>query len=104
MVSIIGKQILFLKEFAEGLKVCGVLQAVKENEEVAKNVLVKGKEAHHVDANYHFSLLCPDYSDDGTSETPLWITFKISSWHWKIITYLDTKRKLHGMMPTLPIC
>ena len=43
----------------------------KENEEVDKNVLVKGKETRDVDANHPFSLLCPDYSDDGTSRRML---------------------------------
>ena len=68
MVSIIGRRLLYLNEFAEGLKLNGVLETVKANAGIAKQLFVIGIECQNVDANYVFSLLSPEYSDDGTSK------------------------------------
>ena len=71
MVSITGKRLLYLKEFAEGLKLCGVLEAVRAYPEIAKELFVKGNESCIVDANYVYSLMSPVYSDEGTSKRVL---------------------------------
>lgn len=71
MVSIIGRRSLYLKEFVEGLKLCGVLAAVRAHAEIAKPLFVRGEENRKVDANYLFSLMHPHYSSDGTSKRAL---------------------------------
>ena len=68
MVSIIGKRLLYLNEFAEVLKLCGVLEAVRAYPTIAKDLFVKGDESCSVDANYVYSLISPKYSDEGTSK------------------------------------
>jgi c-di-AMP phosphodiesterase-like protein len=79
MVSIIGRRLLYLNEFAEGL-LNSVLETVKANAEIAKQLFVIGIECQKVDANYVFSLLSPEYSVDGTSklifENPIMDNFK----------------------------
>ena len=71
MMSIIGRRLLYLNEFAEGLKLCGVLEAVRAHPEIVKELFVRGNESHIADANYVYSLMSPEYSDDGTSKRVL---------------------------------
>lgn len=71
MMSIIGRRLLYLNEFAEGLKLCGVLAAVRAHPEILKELFVRGNESHIADANYVYSLMSPKYSDDGTSKRVL---------------------------------
>ena len=60
-----------LNEFAEGLKLCGVLEAVRAHPEIAKELFVRGNESYAVDANYVYSLMSPEYSEEGTSKRVL---------------------------------
>ena len=52
----------------EGLKLCGVLEAVRGYPTIAKDLFLKGDENCSVDANYVNSLISPDYSDEGISK------------------------------------
>ena len=56
MVSLIGKRLLYLKEFAEGMKLFGVLEAVRAYPDVMKSLFVKGHKDNVLDANYVFPL------------------------------------------------
>jgi hypothetical protein len=66
IVNIVGKRLLYLKEFAEGLKLFGLMQAIRDNPDLTKTLFVAGNDA--VDANYVFSLMCPQYSPEGSSK------------------------------------
>ena len=68
MVNLIGKRLLYLKEFAEGMKLFGVLEAIRAHPGVMKSLFVKGDNENVVDANYVFSIMCPEHSVEGSSQ------------------------------------
>ena len=67
MVNMIGKRLLYLKEFEEGMKLFGVLQAVRAHTDAMKSLFLKGGDEKIVDANYVFSIMHPEHSLDGSS-------------------------------------
>ena len=79
IVDIVGKRLLYLKEFAEGLNLFGVIGAYPN---LTKSLFVKKEDGDVVDANYVFSLMIPQYSTEGSSrkahEGRSWTIFKIS--------------------------
>lgn len=68
MVNMIAKRLLYLKEFAEGMKLFGVIEAIRANPGITKSLFVKGEHEDVVDANYVFSLMCPEHSLEGSSK------------------------------------
>lgn len=67
IVDIVGKRLLYLKEFAEGLNLFGVIGAVRAYPNLTKSLFVKKEDGDVVDANYVFSLMIPQYSTEGSS-------------------------------------
>ena len=65
-MNIVCKQLLYLKEFAEGLKLFGLLEAIRANPEITKPLFVADNGP--VDANYLFSLMCPQFSAEGSTK------------------------------------
>lgn len=66
VVNIVCKRLLYLKEFAEGLKLFGLLDAIRANPEITKPLFVADNDP--VDANYLFSLMCPQFSAEGSTK------------------------------------
>ena len=66
MVNIVCKRLLYLNEFAEGLKLFGLLNAIRANPDVAQPLFVANNDP--IDANYLFSLMCPQFSAEGSTK------------------------------------
>ena len=66
VVNIVCKRLLYLKECAEGLKLFGLLDAIRANPEITKPLFVADTDT--VDANYLFSLMCPQFSAEGSTK------------------------------------
>ena len=66
VVNIVCKRLLYLKEFAEGLQLFGLLEAIRANPEITKPPFVADNDP--VDANYLFSLMCPQFSAEGSTK------------------------------------
>ena len=52
VVNIVGKRLLYLKEFAEGLKLFGLTDAIQANPDITKTLFITGDDA--VNVNYVF--------------------------------------------------
>ena len=66
VVNIVCKRLLYLNEFAEGLKLFGLLNAIRANPDVAQPLFVANNDP--IDANYLFSLMCPQFSAEGSTK------------------------------------
>lgn len=68
-VSIINKRLLFLREFAEGLKLFNAYELIKRNADICKHLFTASTSAP--DADYVVSILSPVYSESGTTKRQL---------------------------------
>ena len=66
VVNTVCKRLLYLNEFAEGLKLFGLLDAIRANSDVAQPLFVANNDP--IDANYLFSLMCPQFSAEGSTK------------------------------------
>ena len=65
IVSIVSRRLLCVNEFMKGLQLFGLAEAIQKYTEACKEIFIKGSDK--VDANYLFSLMFPEYSEDGTT-------------------------------------
>eukprot|EP00794_Sanderia_malayensis_P006762 gene6762-7523_t len=67
MVSIVSQRAVYLAEFMEGLNLYGLKDILLKNGSVCKELFVKGGDDGIINANYLFSLLCPNFSEMGST-------------------------------------
>lgn len=67
MVSMVSQRSVYLAEFMEGLNLYGFKDILLKDGDVCKELFVKGGDDRIIDANYLFSLLCPNFSVTGST-------------------------------------
>ena len=65
IVSIVSRRLVCVNEFMKGLQLLGPADIIRKYPEACKEMFIMGSD--DVDANYLFSLMCPEYSEDGTT-------------------------------------
>ena len=66
ILSIVSNRLLYLKEVKRGLDHYGFLSVLQNNADLCKEPFIINQD--QVDANYVLSLLCPQFSEKGTSK------------------------------------
>ena len=64
IVSIVSRRLVCINEFMKGLQLFGLAEVIQKYPEACKEIFVMGSD--DVNANYLFSLMYPEYSEDGT--------------------------------------
>lgn len=67
-VSLVSKRLVYLKEFKKGLNLFGLSKGLKDNVEMGKKLFVC--QTNTVNANYVVSILCAQFSEQGSSRRP----------------------------------
>ena len=66
-VSIVSRRLVYVKEVMKGLQLLGLADAISNYPEACRPWFVLNNENDTVDANYLFSILLPNYSQNGSS-------------------------------------
>ena len=67
MVRMVSQRSVYLAEFMEGLNLYGFKDILLKDGNICKDLFVKGGADRIVDANYLFSLMCPNFSEGGST-------------------------------------
>ena len=65
IVSIVSRRLVCVNEFMKGPQLFGLSEVIQKNPEACKEIFIMVSD--YVDANYLFSLMYPEYSEDGTT-------------------------------------
>ena len=65
IVSIVSRRLVCVNKFMKGLQLFGLAEVIQKYPEACKEIFIVGSDG--VDANYLFSLMCPEYSEDGST-------------------------------------
>ena len=65
IVSIVSRRLVCVNVFMNGLQLFDLSEVIQKYPEACKEIFIMGSD--DVDANYLFSLMYPEYSDDGTT-------------------------------------
>lgn len=65
IVSIVSRRLVCVNEFMKGLQLFGLSEVIQKYPEACKEIFIMGSD--DVNANYLFSLMYPEYSEDGTT-------------------------------------
>ncbi len=71
MFSMVSRRVIYLQEFMAGLEHLAFAKELKKHPDLCKPLFVKSCKVGEVDADYVFSLICPNYSEKGTTRRAL---------------------------------